>query len=117
MKTKRRFLSTVALSAVALFAALSAARLAQGQDSNAPYASKAPVDQYLMADRDAEIALARTAAPKSISDGAEVLVLGRDGYTTAVKGENGFVCWWSMRFPPPPISQSSGIPRIDRRSA
>ena len=92
MKTKRRSISTVALSAVALFAALSAARLAQGQDSNAPYASKAPIDQYLMADRDAEIALARTAAPKSISDGAEVLVLGRDGYTTAVKGENGFVC-------------------------
>jgi len=48
--------------------------------------------QSLMADRDAEIALARTAAPKSISDGAEVLVLGRDGYTTALKGGNGFVC-------------------------
>ena len=30
--------------------------------------------------------------PASISDGAEVLVLGRDGYTTAVKGGNGFVC-------------------------
>ena len=32
------------------------------------------------------------AAPASISDTAEVLVLGRDGYTTAVKGGNGFVC-------------------------
>jgi hypothetical protein len=92
MDTKRRSLRTIAQSAVVLFAALSAAHLAQGQESNAPYASMAPIDQYLMADRDAEIALARTAAPKSISDGAEVLVLGRDGYTTAVKGGNGFVC-------------------------
>jgi hypothetical protein len=52
----------------------------------------APVDQYLMADRDAEIALARSAAPESISHDAEVLVLGRQGFETAVKGKNGFVC-------------------------
>jgi hypothetical protein len=92
MKTKRMCLSTVALSAVAMLVTLSAARPAQGQKANALYATMAPIDQYLMADRDAEIALARTAAPKSVSDGAEVLVLGRDGYTTAVKGDNGFVC-------------------------
>jgi hypothetical protein len=52
----------------------------------------APLDQYLMPDADSEIALARSAAPASISDGAEVMVLGRDGYTTAVKGSNGFLC-------------------------
>jgi hypothetical protein len=52
----------------------------------------APVDQYLMADRSLEIALARSAAPESISRDAEVLVLGRHGYETAVKGKNGFVC-------------------------
>jgi hypothetical protein len=52
----------------------------------------APVDQYLMQDRDAEIALARSAAPESISRDAEVLVLGRHGYETAVQGKNGFVC-------------------------
>jgi len=56
------------------------------------YLSMAPVDQYLMADRNAEIALARSAAPESISRDAEVLVLGRHGYETAVKGKNGFVC-------------------------
>jgi hypothetical protein len=39
-----------------------------------------------------EIALARSAAPGSISDGAEVMVLGREGYKTAVKGTNGFLC-------------------------
>ena len=43
-------------------------------------------------DRDAEIALARSAAPDSISRDAEVLVLGRHGFETAVKGKNGFVC-------------------------
>jgi hypothetical protein len=36
--------------------------------------------------------MARSGAPKSISDGAEVMVLGLDGYTTAVKGTNGFLC-------------------------
>jgi hypothetical protein len=67
------------------------ASLAQAQDSKTPYPSIAPLDQYLM-DHDAEIALARTAAPPSISQDAEVMVLGRRGYETAVKGKNGFVC-------------------------
>ena len=52
----------------------------------------APLDQYLIPDEKAEIALARSAAPASISDAAEVMVLRRDGYATAVKGSNGFVC-------------------------
>jgi len=54
--------------------------------------SMAAVDQYLMADRNAEIVLARSAAPKSVSDDAGVMVLDRQGYQTAVKGTNGFVC-------------------------
>jgi hypothetical protein len=52
----------------------------------------APVDQYLIADRNAEIALARSAAPESLSRDATILVLGRHGYETAVEGKNGFVC-------------------------
>jgi hypothetical protein len=51
----------------------------------------APLDQYLM-DRNAESAMARSAAPEAISRDAEILVLGRHGYETAVKGKNGFVC-------------------------
>jgi hypothetical protein len=43
-------------------------------------------------DRTAEIALARSAAPESISRDAEVLALGRHGFETAAKGKNGFVC-------------------------
>ncbi len=64
----------------------------QTQDAKSPYPNMAPLEQYLIADRDAEIALARSAAPKSLSDDAEVLVLGRHGYETAAKGKNGFVC-------------------------
>ena len=56
-----------------------------------PYPKMAPVDQYLM-EKDAEIQLARSAAPDSISRDATILVLGRQGYETAVEGKNGFVC-------------------------
>ncbi|HUA25250.1 MAG TPA: hypothetical protein VMA54_14080 [Steroidobacteraceae bacterium] len=55
-------------------------------------AAMAPVEPYLMANRDQEIALARSAAPASIAAHAEVMVLERHGYVTAVKGTNGFVC-------------------------
>jgi len=65
---------------------------AVAQAGNAAYPSMAPLDQYLISDEKTEIALARSAAPSSISDGAEVMVLGREGYTTAVKGTNGFLC-------------------------
>jgi hypothetical protein len=64
----------------------------RAQVEKAPYPAMAPLDQYLIADEKAEIALARSAAPASVSDGAEVMVLRRAGYTTAVKGSNGFVC-------------------------
>jgi hypothetical protein len=56
------------------------------------YATMAPIAQYLMADRNAEVALARSAAPPAISDDATIMVLGRDGYEVAAKGRNGFVC-------------------------
>jgi hypothetical protein len=55
---------------------------APAQSEKAPYPAMAPLNHYLMPDEDSEIALARSAAPKTISDGAEVMVLGRDGYTT-----------------------------------
>ncbi|HWZ28233.1 MAG TPA: hypothetical protein VNX15_06720 [Gemmatimonadales bacterium] len=68
---------------------LPASLWAQGTAS--PYPTMAPIEQYRM-DRPAEIALAKSAAPASISDSAEILVLGVSGYETAVKGKNGFVC-------------------------
>jgi hypothetical protein len=66
---------------------------AHAQISEHPtYASMAPIQQYLMPDEHAELALARSAAPPSISQAAEVMVLGAKGYATAAKGSNGFVC-------------------------
>ncbi len=57
-----------------------------------PYPAMAPLAEYLMP-QDAEVALARSAAPASIADGATVMVMGRQGYTTAVQGTNGFLCY------------------------
>ena len=64
----------------------------RAQTGKASYPSIAPLDQYLIPDEKAEIALARSAAPASISDAAEVMVLRRDGFATASTGSNGFVC-------------------------
>src|ERR1700759_5074717 len=58
----------------------------------ATYPAMAPVAQYMIPDREAEIALARTAAPPSISGDATIMVHGPKGYETAVKGKNGFTC-------------------------
>jgi hypothetical protein len=90
----RQTLRTNALKSFALVAVLGATwqAQAQAQDAKTPYPSMAPLEQYLIADRDAEIAMARSAAPESISRDAEVMVLGRQGYETAIKGKNGFVC-------------------------
>jgi hypothetical protein len=56
------------------------------------YPVAAPLGEYRIPDRASEVELARSAAPASVSGEAEVLVLGRDGYTTAAKGANGFTC-------------------------
>jgi hypothetical protein len=91
MTRKRRVAQRVALQSWFLILALGNLGQAQVQDVKASYPSMAPLDQYMMS-RDAEIALARSAAPDSISREAEVMVLGEHGYETAVKGKNGFVC-------------------------
>src|SRR5271169_3585680 len=88
----RNTVTMIALACFALALALGVARHAQAQDAKNPYpTSMAPLDQYLM-NRDAEIALARSAAPPSIAKDATVLVFGRQGYETAIQGTNGFVC-------------------------
>src|ERR1700723_1335940 len=89
---ERKSMRTSALASIAVAVLFAAAWEAKAQDTKTPYPSMAPIDQYLMADRNAEIAMARSAAPKAISGDADVLVLGRHGYETANKGKNGFVC-------------------------
>lgn len=80
--------------------------MAQGaaQTAKTAYPKMAPLSQYLIP-RDAEIALARSAAPQSISGNAEILILAKDGFQTAVKGSNGFVCMvarsWSADYSDP----------------
>jgi Putative zinc-finger len=64
----------------------------QNEDRSTAYPSMASVEQYLMPDRNAEIALARSAAPEAISSDAKILTLGWRGYETAIEGKNGFVC-------------------------
>ncbi|HKW29574.1 MAG TPA: hypothetical protein VJT54_09575, partial [Verrucomicrobiae bacterium] len=100
----KKNLVPIAIKTFALLVVLGTAYQAMAQDAKASYPKMAPVDQYLMADQAAEIALARTAAPESISRDAEVLVLGRHGFETAVKGKNGFVCYvgrgWSSAADP-----------------
>ena len=88
----RKMFSKFTSGTFVLVALLCAAPSGRAADAKAPYPSMASLDQYLMADRNAEIDLARSAAPPSISGDATVMVLGRHGYETAVEGKNGFVC-------------------------
>ncbi len=87
----QKIVAIIALGTFALVIGLGELRKAQAQGAKEPYPSMATLDQYLM-ERNAEIAIARSAAPEAISRDADVLVLGRHGYETGVKGKNGFVC-------------------------
>lgn len=78
--------ATVSFLGAACFCIFGAAQAA------APYPVMAPASEYLMPERAGEIALARSAAPPSVSADAEILVLGPKGYETAVAGKNGFTC-------------------------
>jgi hypothetical protein len=91
MQMRRKNIRITVLAFGALVA-LSCPICSRAQVEQAPYPNMAPFDQYLIPDEKAEIALARSAAPASISGEAEVMVLRRDGYATAAKGSNGFVC-------------------------
>lgn len=92
-----------------------ASALAAGADTAAAPAARyprmAPTDAYLM-DRAQEIALARSAAPASISKDATILVLTSGGYEIAVAGSNGFVCMVSRGFSGAPDWPERWNPKI-----
>jgi hypothetical protein len=92
-----RIMASVLIISIAFLVPKAAAQLDK-------YSKIAPIDQYLLG-RNAEILLARSAAPDSISSDATILVLGRQGYETAVQGKNGFVCMvegsWMAQFGSP----------------
>src|SRR5580658_4303545 len=95
-----------------LSTAFAAAGSAQAADVKSPYPSMAPLDQYLMTDQQAEISLARGAAPAAISEHATVLVLARKGYATAVPGNNGFTCLVERGWMSPPDSPDFWNPKL-----
>src|ERR1700732_1622286 len=92
MKTARNMTKAISFAALLVTALASLSRPARSQEAAARYSKMAAVHQYLITDRSAEMAMARSGAPPSISADAEVMVLGRHGYETVVKGKNGFVC-------------------------
>jgi hypothetical protein len=88
----RKELRAFAIGSFTSVVVLCAAQRAIAHDAAALYPKMVPIEQYMMRDKDAEVALARSAAPGSISRDADVLILGRHGFETAIKGTNGFVC-------------------------
>jgi hypothetical protein len=89
---KEKVIGAFGMAGWALWIMMAAATQMLAADEKAAYPNMAPLDQYLISDKSAEIALAKSAAPENIARDAKVLVLGSHGYETAVEGKNGFVC-------------------------
>ena len=106
---KRESVRRIAAGSFALAAGLGGAWSLQAQNAQGHYPRMAPLDHYLM-QRDAEIAMARSAAPEAISQYAGEMVLGRHGYETVVKGRNAFVCLVQRSWTAP-----SGDPDVEAR--
>jgi hypothetical protein len=87
----RKIVATFSKPTLILLTAIGLIGMGQAQDAKTSYAKMAPIAQYLMTEQN-EVALARSAAPASISGDATIVVLKQHGYETAVKGKNGFVC-------------------------
>jgi hypothetical protein len=81
-----------AIRLAVLVLALSGVESASADAPKAAYPSMAPIEQYQSASQVDEIALARSSAPPSIANEAEILTLGAHSYVVAAKGKNGFVC-------------------------
>jgi hypothetical protein len=92
----------IAATAILFVASLALIDNGSAQPVAPLYPVASPIEQYLAKSNADEIALARSAAPPSISADATVLVLSRQGYETAVEGTNGFVCFiqrsWAASF-------------------
>lgn len=97
-------MKTITCALLAIVLAFCAAAHGQTQQKN-PYPTMAPAAKYLMPNPAAEMTMARTAAPASVSAHATVLVLTKTGYVVGAKGINGWVCWvdraWTSGFDDP----------------
>jgi hypothetical protein len=83
--TLHRIILTIAIASMARTNALA-------QRAGKKYSAVDPLSSYLEIDDEAEIVLARSAAPRSISDSAEILVFGLSGYHRGRSGSNGWTC-------------------------
>lgn len=94
MKKLFRHLRNTCAQVVSVLAIIAAgpAAAASAAAAGSVHSAAARIQPYLIASQQQEIALARSAAPPSISAHATVMVLGAHGYATAVNGTNGFVC-------------------------
>jgi hypothetical protein len=104
----------IAFACVATAFLLAFSTVAFGQvPSPNPYPAMAPIAKYLMPSAAAEIALARSAGPSSISARAGVLVFTKKGYVVGVKGTNGWVCIvgrsWTAGFDDPEFWNWHGL--------
>ncbi len=103
--TAQRLAETIGLGILLPVILFGAFGHACAQESKAKYPNMAAPEQYRITNASDEIGLARSAAPASISNDADILVLGNHGYETAVKGKNGFVCVversWAVNFDDP----------------
>jgi len=110
-KRAAKSLTKLAARLMVAVPALFALSAGTSADRTASYSHMAPIGAYMM-DRGQEIALARSAAPESISKNATILVLTRTGYETAVTGTNGFVCMVSRSFSSAPDWPERWNPKI-----
>ena len=106
------FTKTIALQVLAASVVLGASGQDLAQVAAAKYPHRAPISEYLISDPQTEIALARSAAPAPIAAEATVLVLTAQGYQTAVKGKNGFVCLVERSWMGPVDSQEFWNPHM-----
>jgi hypothetical protein len=76
---------------IALFTTLAAIPTMNAGAQSSSHTTYPPISEYMMP-RDAEVALARSAAPANISDRATIKVLTTSGFEVAQQGDNGNVC-------------------------
>jgi hypothetical protein len=106
-------LTYLSLAGVALAPALTGPQIAaQTETRQELHQELAPLEQYLIPDRAAEIRLARSAAPAAISGKATILVLTRRRYETAEQGSNGFVCLVERNWQAPFVDSNFFNPRV-----
>ncbi len=112
MTSRWAWAGAFAIVCVAVGLTLTLIRNNRNENRSTAYPSMASIEQYLMPDRNAEIALARSAAPESISSDAKILVLNWRGYETAIEGRNGFVCMVERSWASPFDSAEFWNPKI-----